>query len=323
MALQPLRKEDLQLGKPIPYSVFDGERVLLLGQGCVIESESVLDALRSNGMFSTDDKGSGKGQGLFYRPSSQAGLTGAGQVSSHASERAGPCVEDLPAAKATSTVGEDSLIGFGETNLRMGDPMQVRFDDGSTDRYPVRLIGAVDKRSIMISHPQIDGRMIFLRESQVLRLKALRGKHAYAFEASVLKCQLTPFPYVHLNCPQQVRATTVRKAYRVGLSAIASVGLSGERARATCNMKDISIAGTLLHAPRELALVGATVEVAFRLQIDGQPVTFKVPGLIRNARDIEDGNGRSRSCGVEFVDMDAEQRRLLQSFIYESLLSEA
>ncbi len=319
MSLQPLRKEDLQLGKPIPYSVFDGERVLLLSRGCVIESESVLDALRTSGMFSSDDKAAGKGQGMLYRPSVQAGLIAANQ----ASERVGPGVEDLPAARATSTVGEDSLIGFGESNLRMGDPMQVRFDDGSKDRYPVRLIGAVDKRSILITHPQIEGRMIFLREGQVLRLKALRGKHAYAFEASVLKCQLTPFPYLHLNHPPQVRATTVRKAYRVGLSAIASVGLNGERARATCNMKDISIAGTLLHAPRELALVGATIEVAFRLQIDGQPVTFKVPGLIRNAREIEDGNGRFRSCGVEFVEMDAEQKRFLQSFIYESLLSEA
>jgi c-di-GMP-binding flagellar brake protein YcgR len=318
MALQPLRKDDLQIGKPIPYSVYDKDSVLLLGEGCVIESDSVLASLRDNGMFSRQEKATNK-SGLLYQPSVQPGL----QAANQSSERRGASAESLPVAQAADGVGEDCVIGFFETTLRMGDPLQLRFDDGSEERYPVRLIGALEKRSLLITHPQVDGRMTFVKEGQVLKLKALRGKHAYAFEASVLKCQLSPFPYLHLNVPSQVRATTVRKAYRVTLSAVASVGHTGERARVTCNMKDLSIAGTLLNAPREFARVGLTIDIAFRLQVEGESLTFKLAGLIRNVRDIDENGGRLSSCGVEFIDLDGEQRRALQLFIYESLLSEA
>ena len=39
MPLQPLRKDELILGQPAPYSVFDADRVLLLARGsrgCVV-----------------------------------------------------------------------------------------------------------------------------------------------------------------------------------------------------------------------------------------------------------------------------------------------
>jgi c-di-GMP-binding flagellar brake protein YcgR len=319
MALQPLRKDDLQLGKPVPYSIFDKDRVLLLGEGCVIESDTVLNTLREQGMFSSQDKQPSASQGVLFRPS----LGSAPPAANESTERRGPSGDDLPLARATSTVGEESLVNFLETNLRSGDPMQLRFADGTADRFPVRLIGAVDRRSLLITHPQAHGRMIFLKDGQQVRLKALRGKHAYAFEASVLKCQLTPYPYVHLDYPTQVRATSVRKAYRVALNGVASIGRRGERGRIACNMKDVSIAGTLVQVPRQLAQVGAEIELVFRLQVDEQPVTFTLPGLIRNAREAEEGGSQYVACGVEFVDMPREQKQALQLFIYETLLAEA
>ncbi|MBC7779601.1 MAG: flagellar brake protein [Proteobacteria bacterium] len=313
MALQPLRKEDLQIGAPAPYSIFDRDRVLLLSAGCVIESDSVLDALRTNGMFS-DEQREQPARPLMLRSAPRAGALGANPRT--------PGTNELPVTRAT-VVGEDSLVSVLETNLRFGDPMQVRFDDGTPARYTVRLIGAVDKRSMLITHPQVDGRMVFLREGQVLRLKALRGKYAYAFEAAVLKCQLAPFPYVHLNYPTQVRATSIRKAYRVALNGVASLGRGGETARLPCNMKDVSVAGTLLHAPRELALVGSAVEVAFRLQVSDELLTFSLPGVIRNAREAEDLTSQYRTCGVEFTNLSREQKQALQLFIYETMLNEA
>lgn len=315
MALQPLRKDDLQIGKPVPYSIYDKDRVLLLGHGCVIESDQVLNSLRNQGMFSGDEPAQSKG--MLYRPSIMASQLGANQQA----ERRGPSADQLPVALATAAVGEESVISFVDTTLRIGDPLQVRFDDGTSERFPVRLIGAMEKRSLLISHPQIDGRMAYVKDGQVLKIKALRGKFAYSFDASVLKCQLAPFPYIHLTYPQQVRATTVRKAHRIVLSAVASVGRAGQRGRVACNMKDISIAGMLVNVPRELAVVGTEVDVAFRLQVSGEPMTFDVPGIIRNAREAEVGT-LYQVCGIEFTEMPREQRSALQLFIYERMLSE-
>lgn len=315
MPLQPLRKDDLQIGKPIPYSVYDKDRVLLLSHGCVVESDTVLSMLREQGMFSDDSKPKSKG-GLLYQPSV------IGSRVAEAAERRGPVTEDLPVAVAAAEMGDETLISFFETTLRMGDPLQLRFDDGTEDRYPVRLIGAVDKRSLLVSHPTINGRMIYVKDGQSMTVKAMRGKFAYSFDVSVLKCQLAPYPYLHLTFPNQVQCTSVRKAHRIMLNAVASVGRAGQRTRVACNMKDLSIAGMLVHIPRDLAVVGTQVEVAFRLQISGEPATFDVPGVIRNVRDPEDTVSQYRACGLEFAELIHAQRNALQLFIYERMLSE-
>lgn len=317
MPLQPLRKDDLQIGKPIPYSIYDKDRVLLLGHGCVIESDTVLQTLRDQGMFSDDSKAPAKG-GLLYRPS----VLNSQMAANESNERRGPAAQDLPIAVAAPEMDGETLLPFLETTLRMGDPLQVRFDDGTADRYPVRLIGAVDKRSLLVTHPVAEGRMIYMKDGQRVKLKALRGKFAYSFDASVLKCQLAPFPYLHLTFPAQVRCAAVRKAHRINLNAVASVGPAGQRSRVACNMKDLSIAGMLVHVPRELAVVGTQVEVAFRLQVSGEPVTFDVPGVIRNARDAEDASSQYRACGLEFAELGRTQRNALQLFIYERMLSD-
>lgn len=316
MPLQPLRKDDLQIGKPIPYSVYDKDRVLLLGHGCVIESDFVLQSLRDQGMFSDDTKPQGKG--LLYRPSVLTSQLAANE----ANERRGLSAENLPVAKAVSDAPEETIVGFLETTLRMGDPLQLRCDDGTADRYPVRLIGALDKRSLLVSHPVVNGAMIYMKDGRQLKVMALRGKFAYSFDTSVLKCQLAPYPYLHLGFPNQVRSTSIRKAHRIQLNAVASVGRAGQRGRVACNMKDLSIAGTLVHVPRELAVVGTAVEVAFRLQVSGEPITFDMPGIIRNAREAEDSASQYRACGLEFADLDRPQRNALQLFIYERMLSE-
>jgi len=316
MALQPLRKDDLQIGKPIPYSVYDKDRVLLLGHGCTIESEFVLSTLRDQGMF-MDESSRSQGKGLLYRPS----VLGSQVASNEDQARRGPAVEDLPVAKAEQDLAGETVIGFEDTTLRMGDPLQMRFDDGTEDRYPVRLIGAIEKRSLLVSHPIVNGSMIFMKDGERLKVKALRGKFAYSFDTSVLKCQLAPYPYLHLTFPNQVRCTAVRKAHRIQLNAVASVGRAGQRGRVACNMKDLSIAGMLVHVPRELAVVGTAVEVAFRLQIGGEPVTFDVPGSIRNARESEEASSQYRACGLEFAELDRPQRNALQLFIYERMLS--
>jgi c-di-GMP-binding flagellar brake protein YcgR len=68
-------------------------------------------------------------------------------------------------------------------------------------------------------------------------------------------------------------------------------------------------------------VVGTEVEVAFRLQISGEPVTFDVPGSIRNARDPEEPSSQYHACGLEFAELDRPQRNALQLFIYERMLS--
>lgn len=316
MPMLPLRKDDLQIGQPAPFSIYDQDRVLLLGKGCLIASESVLDALREQGMFSSDERPASTAMGRLFRPSTGQVLEGEG------APRRGTSPDALPAAQAAGAEPQQSLVPFIETALRIGDTLQMRFDDGSPERYPVRLIGAVERRSVLVTHPQNEGRMMFLKEGQTLGFTAMRGKHAYAFEAPVLRCALSPVPYVHIAYPQQVRTTTIRKAHRVVLNGVASIGGRDGKGRVACNLRDLSVGGALLTVPRPLAAYGTEVSLAFRLNIDGETVTLEVPGVVRSVRPAEEPAASFRPCGIEFVDVTADLRRLLQLFVYESLLAE-
>ncbi|MFN7751030.1 MAG: flagellar brake protein [Pseudomonadota bacterium] len=316
MPLQPLRKDELILGQPAPYSVFDADRVLLLARGCVIASQNVLDTLREQGMFSSEEKPSGANLGRLYRPSVAQVLDG------ESAPRRGTAPGALPIAQSGGGDAVQTVMPFIETAMRIGDTLQMRFDDGSPERYAVRLIGAVDRKSVLVTHPQNEGRMMFIKDGQTLGFTGMRGKHAYAFDAPVLRCQLSPFPYMHLAYPQQVRTTTIRKAHRVELNGVASIGRADGKGRLACNLRDLSVGGALLTVPKPLADYGTEVSIAFRLNIDDAPVTIEVQGIVRSVRPAEEPGASFRPCGVEFINVPTDLRRMLQLFVYESLLAE-
>jgi c-di-GMP-binding flagellar brake protein YcgR len=114
----------------------------------------------------------------------------------------------------------------------------------------------------------------------------------------------------------------VRKAHRIRLDAVASVGRRGQRGRVACSMRDLSIAGMLVDLPRESAVVGHTLDVAFRLQVGGEPMTFDTPAVVRNVREPAAAGSPLRACGLEFAELSRPQRNALQVFIYERMLSE-
>ena len=49
MGFMPVRKSDVALGKPLTYSLYDGDRNLLLC-GCVVQTQNQLDKLSEKGL---------------------------------------------------------------------------------------------------------------------------------------------------------------------------------------------------------------------------------------------------------------------------------
>ena len=45
--LVPVRRTDIELGKPLPFAAYDSERNLLLNRGVIVTSEQQIDVLRS------------------------------------------------------------------------------------------------------------------------------------------------------------------------------------------------------------------------------------------------------------------------------------
>jgi hypothetical protein len=49
--LVPVRKAEIELGKPLPFAVYDVNRNLLLNRGVVVTSEHQLEELTSRGLL--------------------------------------------------------------------------------------------------------------------------------------------------------------------------------------------------------------------------------------------------------------------------------
>jgi c-di-GMP-binding flagellar brake protein YcgR len=108
--------------------------------------------------------------------------------------------------------------------LMPGDTLQLQpMIDGQTERYTVRVIGLMRAKSVLVTAPLIDGKLIFIREAQPFLIRAFSGQNVYAFKARVLKAQHTPFPYLHLSYPDSVQVMRIRKAMRAPAQIIVAL----------------------------------------------------------------------------------------------------
>jgi hypothetical protein len=53
LELQPIKRQDIEVGKPLRWNVYDKDHKLLLKQGAVIRSETQLDVLGRQGLYSS------------------------------------------------------------------------------------------------------------------------------------------------------------------------------------------------------------------------------------------------------------------------------
>jgi hypothetical protein len=105
-----------------------------------------------------------------------------------------------------------------------GDTLQLQpLLEGQTERFSVQVIGVMKGKSLLVTAPLVDGKLIFVRDGQTYLVRAFSGLNVCAFKARILKSQLQPFPYLHLSYPDSVQAMRIRKAMRAPASIIVAV----------------------------------------------------------------------------------------------------
>jgi len=301
--LVPLRKNEVVIGRPLPWPIYNRSRKLLLRQGFVVESTSQIERLLEVGLFrpasAFDTPGRESLEVLVkYDDQAQAVLT-------VYSERVKP---DLTIAKARFEVG----LAIQLTSVMYPD-----------DRAVVKLIGYLDKQSMIVSHPLKDGSVAFIREGTTYSCRAFQKRNAYSFDTTVLKTQMTPYPYLHLTYPSAVGANPVRATSRINVELIASVGHKGRAARVPCVIRDLSLTGILIQSSAQVGEKDEVLSIAFRLNLHNTPTTFKLDVVIRNnmTGDNERNKGIYRA-GCKFSEIDDDQRRMLELYIYREIAQE-
>lgn len=302
--LVPVRKTEIEVGKPLPWSVYDADRNLLLRAGVTVVSDHQIEVIAEKGLFREMRRQS------------------AGHVNARL-EGADPKVEDAPLPAAAQAKTE--VTDLDALKLMPGDTLQLQpLLEGQTDRYTVRVIGLMKPKSVMVTAPAIEGRLLFIKVGQTYLVRVFSGLNVCAFKAKVLKAPLQPFPYLHLSYPDNVQAMRIRKNMRAPTNIIISTSESEEgRLSAAGKIVDISVGGAKVLSSMKLGEKDQTIWVAFKVQLADMEEYVKIPAHIRAVGEEDDETGKPmKSFGLQFGHLEQSHRLMIMNLVYQHLLRE-
>ena len=205
--------------------------------------------------------------------------------------------------------------------IGIGDIVQLQDFSPARQRYYVKLIGYLNKKSVLVSHPVQDEKLLFVKKGESFLVRGFSGTKTYEFTADVVNVCLTPYPYLHLSFPPQISTVNMRSALRAKIRLVCSIQPKKHGEPVSATIEDMSISGARIHSRIEFSRLGEEVEVSFRLPVEGEEQLFIVPAIVRNVGSVSDGLGEEKVVltGVEFHQPDGYERTLLHNFIYKHL----
>ena len=215
---------------------------------------------------------------------------------------------------------QTELSDLPSAKIGIGDSLQLQ-DFSSTKRsYYVKLIGYLNKRSVVVSHPMQDEKLLFVKEGASFLVRGFSRVKIYEFSANVISVCLAPYPYLHLSFPAQINTMNMRSTLRITLKLVCSIELQSLN-KLPATIEDMSASGARIQARTAFGQVGEQVNVSFRLTIDGENQLFVVPAVIRNVREDTDNvtGGKFVMHGMEFFQPEGMERMALQNYIYKTM----
>ncbi len=209
------------------------------------------------------------------------------------------------------------IVDLQSIKIAIGDALQLQDFSAAKQRHYVKLIGYLNRRSVIVSHPKLDDKLMFVKEGDSFLVRGFSGTKTYDFTANVLSVSLTPYPYVHLSFPSQVNTINMRAALRVRVRLVCSVEAAAHALKMPATIEDMSVSGLRIQAKKSLGAVGDEINISFRLPIEGVEQLFVVPAVIRN--EFSDPENSVVTHGVSIAQPEGSERMALQNFIYKTM----
>ncbi|WP_423707790.1 flagellar brake protein [Undibacterium sp. WLX3042] len=214
-------------------------------------------------------------------------------------------------------LNKESIVELDSVRWAVGEVFHLQTHDQAATRYTVRLIGYVKNKSLLVTAPTIDGRAASIREGQAFIIRAFPGKKAYAFTANLIKYVYTPFSYLHLSYPKQVRSTTIRQGARATVRIIASITIGHPEQTAAATLGDISMGGTSGILKKSIGKKGDTGVIKFKVNAAGNDEYLVLDVILRSVATTETGD--EFRLGFEFINLTPQSRLILSAFVHQTL----
>jgi len=204
-----VEKEQIVVGKPLPFSIFSGDSKLLLAEGRMVESERAREMLIKNGVFRSGE---------------------APRVLQHE-----PLEKKITADDVLAQLRKD--YGHGQNGQRFVVTMAPT---ETHEAYTAWVLGIHDQTMILTAPVKPDGSFVAVTPGQTWLCRTFQVTSAFRFRAAVLRAAFEPFPHLHLEIPKQVEKRKVRGRPR------ANVFLPGKIVNGRtlpCAVIDLSVGG--------------------------------------------------------------------------------
>lgn len=302
--LQPVARLDVRVGRPIPFPVYDRSGRLLLAAGQVVTDAKSLDALIERGLYSNPRWGTDG----YVREANGSDDDKGPQTEPQFSQMRPP--ERSAARKQRANATWRVLRVWSEG----GSP-----DDAMT----VRLIGVNEGKTIVITAPERDGKLAFIKEGNLYNFRGFSGELVYEFKAVAHKTRFEPYPYLHVDWPQdwQVAKRRLREARRVTVDVpcILYPDATSQEGFVKGVIVDMSVSGASVQFKDKVPKLSPQVKLAFRVQVANQQVLFETPSTVMRMPDLA---ATEPSAGLRFDTLSDTERMALHAFVYMNIVRE-
>jgi c-di-GMP-binding flagellar brake protein YcgR len=290
-----LAKGDIEIGKALPFAIFDRSGVLLLAEGQSVSSQKQLDELAA--------------KGLYHNPRWATRFViqpGKPQIDSAALPRV------LPAKQAF------------EDPFETGSQLKMFAQGQAKDPFQVRLIGSIPQAALLITHPMRDGKCVFVKEGQVWEFQATYGLSLYRFSSMIEKVLLSPHPLIVMSWPHEthVESQAIRRTRRVNCDLPATLrvngGQNGSAEPITAVIDNISTGGLeLLFAKAVSFSIGQSISIAFQIILDDRKYFIECDAeVVSKPRDFSPS---SSTYGFALKALSDEQFAVIHAFVSDRL----
>jgi c-di-GMP-binding flagellar brake protein YcgR len=307
MSLILANSHDIVSGKPIPWSLYTQEYLLLLSEGDLVRDDKHRDKLIASGAY----------RELAWETPEKKGDT----------NNLSPAIgsdSNLPDAELAKP---DSAFKFDDMRLKVEDRLQLEPPSQlSHDRYSVRVIGYLRGASLLVTIPITpNGLRLQLMEKEKVVLRSFSGQNAFGFACTIERIIKIPYEYMHLSFPDNIQGIKIRKAPRIKVRIIATVqdSKSSSAPQVSALISDISANGVSIESKQALGVKGDILNLAFRLQLHSVDAYLSVKGIIRavlSSDESDEIKSGLKRHGIEFQELQPNDGVVLQSMIYQQMI---
>jgi len=293
MAYTPLvDKHCIVVGKPLPFSIYDGDCKLLLAEGRVVESERLKERLLALGVLcAVPEKGSRR-------------------------ER---CDKDASEAESPIVALQRN---YAQIAARTRGGLRISPKE-TGDAYLCWVLGQMrDKRCLVLSAPvRADKSLVSITKGETWFCRFLNATTAFRFRGVVLKTALDPFPHFLLEVSRTIEKRTVRVWPRALVSFPATVRIPHDQ---EAEIVDLSVGGARIAVDKTNPLVkGQRIALSTQLRaLNTEHAVEVLANVVVAYGNIDPQHPDFLFYGIEFELPEQLQLLALHACVQEHIVAE-